>query len=132
MHKTRLSLWYLGSYLTIIGIALLFAPQGTLKVLQSNGDYGSVFPRVAGMLMSGLGMAVFGIIRAGVTALYPATLLIRAYFLVCIAGFYWITTDPLFLVLIVIVGIGFVLTLSSYLLDRHGSGSQEPTERRQR
>ena len=33
---------YLGSYLFIIGIGLLFAPRETLKILQSNGDYGRV------------------------------------------------------------------------------------------
>ena len=118
MNKTRLSLLYLGSYLVLIGLGLLFAPDGTLRLLQSNANYGDVFPRVAGMLMSGLGFSVFGIIRAGVPKLYPATIFIRMYFLVCLAAFYWMTSDPLFLVLTVIVGIGFVLTLSAHLLDR--------------
>ena len=90
MHKTRLSLLYLGSYLVLIGLGLLFAPEGTLRLLQSNGEYGDVFPRVAGMLMSGLGLAVIGIVRAGVPELYPATLLIRMYFLVCLAVFYYV------------------------------------------
>jgi hypothetical protein len=70
------------------------------------------------MLMSGLGLSVFGIVRAGVPELYPATLLIRMYFLVCLAVFYWRTADPLFLILILIVGIGFLLTLTGHLLDR--------------
>jgi len=118
MIKTRLSLFYLGSYLSIIGIGLLLAPRATLGLLQSTGDYGDVFPRVAGMLMSGLGLSIFGIIRARADALYPATLLIRLYFLACIIAFYAMTRDPLFLVLLVIVGLGFVLTLSSYLYDR--------------
>ena len=118
MNKTRLSLLYLGSYLVLIGLGLLFAPDGTLRLLQSNTNYGDVFPRVAGMLMSGLGFSVFGIIRAGVTTLYPATIFIRMYFLVCLAAFYWMTSDPLFLVLTVIVGIGFVLTLSAHRLER--------------
>ena len=121
MSKTRMSLFYLGSYLAIIGFGLLFAPRGTLKILQSNGDYGDVFPRVAGMLMSGLGLSIFGMIRARSFELYPATLLIRVYFIACIAAFYSMTSDPLFLVLIVIVGLGFVLTLGSYLLDRRNS-----------
>src|SRR6516225_8656094 len=47
MKKTRLSLFYLGSYLTIIGLGLLLAPHDTLKLLLSNGDYGDVIPRVA-------------------------------------------------------------------------------------
>jgi hypothetical protein len=118
MKNTRLSLLYLGSYLTLIGLGLLVAPDKTLKLLLSNGEYGTVFPRVAGMLMSGLGLSVFGIIRARASELYPATLLIRAYFLACLAVFYWMTTDPFFLVLSLIVAIGFLLTLSAHLLDR--------------
>jgi hypothetical protein len=73
MKKTRLSLFYLGSYLTIIGLSLLLAPHDTLKLLLSNGDYGDVFPRVAGMLMSGMGLSVLGMIRAHASDLYPAT-----------------------------------------------------------
>jgi len=118
MNRTGLSLYYLGSYLVIIGIALLVAPRATLTVLQSNGDYGDVFPRVAGMLMSGLGFSIFGMIRARSEQQYPTTLLVRTYFLICIAAFYAATSDPLFLVLGVIVGLGFMLTLGSYLVDR--------------
>jgi hypothetical protein len=121
MTKTRLSLFYLGSYLFLIGIGLLLAPHGTLKILQSNGDYGDIFPRVSGMLMSGLGLSIFGMIRARAYDLYPATLFIRAYFIACIVTFYAVTRDPLFLVLVAIVGLGFVLTLSSLLLDRKSS-----------
>jgi hypothetical protein len=127
MNKTRLSLLYLGSYLVLIGLCLLFAPQGTLRLLQSNGDYGDVFPRVAGMLMSGLGFSVFGIIRVGAAELYPATIFIRIYFLICLTVFYRMTSDPLFLVLIVIVGIGLVVTLSFHLLDRRTS-ADAPTK----
>jgi len=118
VKKTRLSLFYLGSYLTIIGLGLLVAPHDTLKLLLSNGDYGDVFPRVAGMLMSGMGLSIFGMIRAHASDLYPATLLMRVYFIACIVAFYAMTFDPFFLVLIAIVAIGFVLTLSAYLIDR--------------
>jgi len=121
MNRMRISLFYLGSYLAIIGLGLLFVPHETLKILQSKGDYDDVFPRVAGMLMSGLGLSIFGMIRARASELYPATLFIRVYFIGCIAVFYTMTSDPLFLVLIVIVGLGFVLTLGSYLLDRKSS-----------
>lgn len=57
-------------------------------------------------------------IRARSEQQYPTTLLVRTYFLICIAAFYAATSDPLFLVLGVIVGPGFVLTLGSYLADR--------------
>src|SRR5262249_51954434 len=106
MNKTRLSLFYLGSYLVLIGLGLLFAPQGTLKILQSNRDYDDVFPRIAGMLMSGLGLSIFGMIRARSSEQYSATLFIRVYFLACFVAFYAITHDPLFLTLLGIVGLG--------------------------
>ena len=118
MNRTRLSLYYLCSYLLICGMALLLFPAQALRLFLSNGDYGDVFPRVAGMLLTGLGLTVAGIIRTRSEALYPATLFIRAFFLVCIGAFYVMTHDPLFLVLLSIVGLGFVLTGVSFLTDK--------------
>ena len=125
MNRTRLSLYYLGTYLVVIGIGLLAAPHATLTFLQSNGNYEDVFPRVAGMLMSGLGLSVFGMIRARSYQQYPATLLIRTYFLICIAVFYATIADPFFLVLGAIVGFGFLMTLGSYLIDRRAARAGE-------
>jgi hypothetical protein len=121
MNKTRLSLFYLGSYLVLIGLGLLLVPEGTLRILQSNRSYDNVMPRVAGMLMSGLGFSIFGMIRARSSEQYPATLFMRVYFIACFVMFYVMTRDPMFLVLIGIVGLGLVLTLTSYLLDRKSS-----------
>ena len=45
----------------------------------------------------------------------------RVYFIACIIAFYTMTSDPFFLVLIAIVGIGFAITLSAYLLDRRST-----------
>jgi hypothetical protein len=118
MQRTRLTLYYLCSYLLIGGLVLLFFPQEGLRLLLSNGDYGDVFPRVAGMFVTGLGMAVFAIIVARIEALYPVTLVIRAFFLVCMSAFFLMTRDPLFLVLLGIVGFGFVLTGVTYLTER--------------
>lgn len=122
MNRTRLSLYYLFSYLLIGGLVLLFFPAEGLKLLLSNGSYGDVFPRVAGMFLAGLGMTVLGIILTRSEALYPVTLVVRTFFLTGFAAFYWLTRDPLFLVLLAIVGLGFVLTLTSYLLDRKETG----------
>jgi hypothetical protein len=121
MKRTRLSLFYLGSYLLLIGVGLLLVPYGTLKILQSNRDYDDIFPRVTGMLMSGLGLSIFGMIRARAFKLYPATLFMRVYFIICFVAFYFATHDPLFLVLLGVVGLGLVLTLASYLRDRRES-----------
>jgi hypothetical protein len=70
------------------------------------------------MFVTGLGMAVFAIIVARIEALYPVTLVIRAFFLVCMSAFFLMTRDPLFLVLLGIVGFGFVLTGVTYLTER--------------
>jgi len=121
MHRTRLSLFYLGSYLVLIGLGLLLVPHATLKILQSNRDYDDVITRVAGMLMSGLGLSVFGMVRAHSYQQYPATLFMRVYFIACFVVFYLMTRNPMFVVLTAVVGLGLVLTLTSYLLDRKSS-----------
>jgi hypothetical protein len=119
MNRTRLSLHYLYSYLIVIGLALLFFPKEGLRLLLSNGDYGDIMPRFAGMLMAGLGMNIFGIVLSRAQALYPRTLLVRAFFLVCIITFYATTRDPFFLVLLAVVGFGFVWTGLSYLSEKN-------------
>jgi small basic protein len=116
--RTRLSLYYLASYLVLIGLGLLAWPHATLTLLRSNGNYNDVFSRVAGMFMSGMGLSIFGMIRARSEQQYPATLFVRTYFIACLIVFYAMTRDPFFVVLIAIVIFGFVLTLGSYLLDR--------------
>lgn len=118
MSRTRLSLYYLCGYLLFGGFLFLLFPIEALRLFLSNGDYGDVFPRVAGMALAALGMTVFAIIYTRSAAMYPATLIVRPFILVCLAAFYWLARDPLFLVLFAIVGFGFVLTLTSYLLDR--------------
>lgn len=114
MKRTRLSLYYLFSYLLFGGLALLFFPKEGLALFLSNGDYGTIMPRVAGMLLTGFAMIVFAIIRARAEALYPVTLIVRAFFLICLIAFYVTSGDPLFLVLFAIVGFGFVLTGLTY------------------
>jgi hypothetical protein len=43
MNRTRLTLYYLCSYLLVGGLVLLFFPNEGLRLLLSNGDYGDVF-----------------------------------------------------------------------------------------
>ena len=62
------------------------------------------------MLMAGLGMSPFGIIRTRAEANYPGTLLVRGFFLICIVTLCAATRDPFFLVLLGVVGFGFALT----------------------
>lgn len=118
MNRTRLSLFYLAGYLTFAGLALLLVPTFALKLLLSNGDYGEVFPRMAGMLLVGLAILITQIIRHRVEVLYPTTLVVRLFFLVVFAYLYLTSSDPFFLVVFGIVALGVILTGYSYLTER--------------
>ena len=121
MNRTRLSLFYLAGYLTFAGLALLLVPSFALKLLLSNGDYGDVFPRLAGMLLLGLAILVTQIIRHRVEVLYPTTLVVRLFFLVVFAYLFLSSDDPFFLVVFGIVLLGVLLTGYSYLTERRAN-----------
>ena len=118
MTRTRLSLFYLVGYLTLAGLALLLVPTFALDLLLSNGSYGEVFPRLAGMLLLGLAVLVTQIIRRRIEVLYPTTLLVRLFFLVALAYLFVSSSDPFFLVVFGIVALGVILTGYSYLTER--------------
>ena len=124
MRTTRLSLYYLATYLTIGGLGFLAAPQTILTLFFSNGQYRDVIVRLAGVLLLALGILVFQIIRHRVSALYPTTLIVRAIILLALIFLYFSSRDPLMITLLVIVGLGFLLTLGSYIADRARSGSE--------
>jgi hypothetical protein len=118
MHKTRLSLWYLFSYLVFGGAGFLLAPGPVLVMFQSTGEYGFPMVRLAGVLLLGLAIIVFQVIRHRVEILYPTTLAVRLVILAVLAGLYWSSRDPLFLILFGIVGLGVCLTGWNYLSER--------------
>ena len=43
--RTRLCLCYVAGYLLITGLALLVAPDASLRLMGSTADYGDVMPR---------------------------------------------------------------------------------------
>ncbi|HYK98060.1 MAG TPA: hypothetical protein VEU77_06675 [Candidatus Acidoferrales bacterium] len=121
MKRTRLSLYYLAAYLLFAGVALVLAPKLALQLLLAKGDYGEVLPRLLGVVLFALGVFVAQVVRYGITQLYTTTLAVRVVILLVLVWLYVSTADPLFLVLLGIVGLGFVLTGTSYLLDRRAS-----------
>ena len=123
MTRTRFSLFYLAGYLIPAGLLLLLAPTFSTRLLLSNGDYGNVFPRLAGMLLIGLGILVVQIIRLRLDQLYTTTVAIRLFFVVCLVVFYAMSQDPFFLVLVAIVGFGLIFTAISYYLDRQSKAA---------
>ncbi len=118
MKRTRISLFYLIGYLVPGGLGLLIAPQLALKLLLSNGDYGNVMPRLAGMMMLALGILVTQAVRHRLDVLYRTALVVRSGMLPVLYSFYLLSHDPLFLTLLAIVGIGVIFTAISFALDR--------------
>ncbi len=107
----------MATYLLASGIFLLLAPRLALQLLFSTGDYGEILPRLAGLLLLGLGILVVQIVRYRLSALYATTLVVRGLFCVGFVMLYAMSRDPLFLVLLGVVGIGVLATTVSYVLD---------------
>ncbi len=118
MRRTHLSLYYLAGYLLFAGIALIATGEWVMRLLLSNGEYGDALPRLLGVVLLALGILVAQIVRHQLEVLYSTTLVVRALILLVLAWLYLWARDPFFLVLIAIVGLGVVLTGTSYLLDR--------------
>lgn len=128
MRRTNRSLVYVAGYLLGAGLFLVAAPGLALRLLLSNGNYGDILPRLTGLLLLGLGILVVQIIRHRVSELYPTTLAVRAVFVVGFVALFAMSGDPLFVVLIVVVGIGMVATGWSLARDaRHGDGDAVTT-----
>jgi uncharacterized protein YjeT (DUF2065 family) len=123
VHRTRLSFYYLAAYLLGAGLALIVAPSIALKLLFATGHYGDVMPRLLGVVLLALGIIIVQIIRKQIEVLYTTTLLVRAFIMVVLAGLLIYSGDPLFISLMVVVGLGMVLTGASYLSDRRTSGA---------
>jgi uncharacterized protein YjeT (DUF2065 family) len=118
MNKTRLSLWYLASYLWVGGISFLLLPQLSATLFQSNAQYPDVMLQAIGMFMVVLGFIVMQIIRHRAETLYSTTLMVRAFICVSLIAFFVTTSDPLFLVLFAIVILGMLVTGSFYLQEK--------------
>jgi hypothetical protein len=123
MNRTRLSLFYLVGYLIPAGVALLLGPQLALKLLFSTGSYGDVMPRFVGLFVLVLGILALQIVRHRLAVLYTTVLGVRGLMLLVMLALYFYSRDPLFISLLVVVGLGVVLTSISLWLDRQGAAS---------
>ena len=118
MKRTHLSLYYLAGYLLPAGTLLLLVPDVATKLLLSNRTYDDAPFRLAGVLLIGLGILVVQMIRHRLEVLYPTTILIRLLISATLIWLYLRTSDPFFLVVLLVVVIGIGLTGASFVLDR--------------
>jgi uncharacterized protein YjeT (DUF2065 family) len=124
MSRTRLSLYYLVTYLTLTGLGLMFAPAAVLAALGAKLTYDDYMPRFAGVLMVALGFLVSQIIRFRLEMLYPMTLVVRLFIWVFVLWLYLRSGDTLYAMVLGVVGLGLLLTGGSWLTERgsHGRG----------
>lgn len=118
MRWTRLSLFYLMSYLGLGGLALLAAPDTALRLLGAREAYPAAFARFLGAFMLAFAVVVVQIVRHRVETMYSATLMARTLLVGTTVTLYFQSGDPLFLVLTGIVGLGMLLTTFGFLSDR--------------
>ena len=121
MPKTRLSLYYLATYLLFGGFGFLITPGLAMKLLQSDTEFDKMVLRVLGMFMIGLGFLIVQVIRLRVSALYASTLIMLGVFSICLVAFFMMTYNPFFMIMLVVVVIGIVLTSWSVIEDRKDS-----------
>ena len=69
--RTRLCLCYVAGYLLITGLALLIAPDASLRLMGSTADYGDVMPRWVAMMSLALGALIGQTVRHRLQVLYP-------------------------------------------------------------
>ncbi len=123
MPKTRLSLYYLATYLLFGGFGFLLTPTLTTTLLLSSEDFDNMILRVLGMFMIGLGFLIVQLIRLRVNVLYASTMIMLVVFCVCLIAFFMMTYNLFFLTLLVIVVVGLVFTSWSLFQDRKGSAT---------
>jgi hypothetical protein len=118
MNRTRLSLYYLVTYLAATGLGLMVVPALTLKLLFASRDYDDAMPRFVGILMFALAMIVSQVIRLRAEALYPVTVVVRIVIWVYVLWLYFHTGETMFAAVLGVVGLGILLTGFSYLSER--------------
>jgi hypothetical protein len=93
-----------------------------MTLLLSNKEDETIVLRVVGMLLIGLSFFVVQFIRLQVTALYPSPCSFGACFSVCLVTFFLVTLNPFFLILLIIVVFGVVITSLGLFADRKERG----------
>ena len=118
LPRTRLSLYYLVGYTLPVGVALMFVPQMTMKLLLTNHAYDDLGLRMFGVLLFSLGILASGLIVNKASSVYTGTLLVRGYIIPALFVLYSQYSDPALLVITLVVAVGFALTFLSWRKDK--------------
>ncbi len=113
-----ITFWYLAAYLLFGGIGFAFFPQETLRLFQSNGDYGDIMPRAAGMFMVLLGGLIASMSARRDFTYYPRSILLRLFAIAFLVFLLARSGDPLFAVMLAIVLVGWLPSAAVVLRER--------------
>ena len=119
----RITFIYLASYLLAGGLGLMLLPAFTLNLFQSSGSYGDIMPRAVGMFMIGLGGIVAQFVIHGDYKYYPYSIYIRSFFVLFLFFLYARSSDPLFVVLNVVVLIGLLPSIYTLVREKNVGAS---------
>ena len=108
MKAKKITLTYLVTYLAIGGIGFTLFPNQILELFLSNGSYGDIMPRMAGMFMCALSFLIFRILKNEDWHYYSATIYVRSAIVLILSWLFYKSSDPMLLVLVSIVLIGLI------------------------
>jgi len=121
----KIAFVYLISYLAVAAVGFGLFPTLTLKLFLSNGDYGVIMPRLLGAMMGVLSFLLFMIYRKGDWQRYsPFTMMARTPLVLFIFYLYYLSRDPMFLIINAIILIGLVTTAVGTALQRREREAQ--------
>ena len=118
LPRTRLSLYYLLGYTLPVGVALMFVPQMTMKLLLTNHAYDDLGLRMFGVLLFSLGILTLGLIVNKASSVYTGTLIVRSFIIAALFVLYSQYHDPALLVINLVVTVGWTLTFLSWRKDK--------------
>jgi hypothetical protein len=117
LRRTRVSLFYLASYLLPLSMGLLISPTGTFQLLGSAAEHADTAWRVFGGLLFVLAIVVVRLIRKRKSASYINTVIGRLVFVGLFSYLVGKTGNRAYLVILVVLGIGELWTLIALALD---------------
>ena len=118
----KIAFVYLISYLAVAAVGFGLFPTLTLKLFLSNGDYGVIMPRLLGAMMGVLSFILFMIYRKGDWQRYsPFTMMARTPLVLFIFYLYYLSRDPMFLIINAIIILGLITTAVGTALHRSAS-----------
>ena len=115
----RIAFVYLISYLAVAALGFGLFPKLTFELFLSNGDYGEILPRLLGAMMGVLSFLLFVVYREGDWSKYsPYTMMARTPLVLFIFYLYYLSRDPMFLIINAIVLLGLATTAVGTVLER--------------